>query len=293
MKNKTLDWSVYEIKVVIRDNKSYPKKLLELAEPPKQIYVRGTLKNNLKKTLGVVGSRRMTSYGRQVLDKVLPNLIDQGITIISGFMYGVDTYAHTLSVEKHAPTIAVLGNGLDQCYPAENNKLYTKILSNNGAVISEYGAEVKAKPYMFVQRNRIIAALSTLGVLVIEASEKSGSLITAKYAEKLNRQIFAVPGPITSSVSSGTNYLIKSGKARLVTTSEDILASTKADKFQVTSIEFSKEEQNIINLLNNEQLTVDELSIKLNKNVSEIGSVLMMLSMRGIVRELAGKFVLL
>lgn len=289
-KNMKQSWLDYKTKRISKDDKSYPGTLLDLKKPPSQIYYRGNLKNNLNKTLGVVGSRRMTSYGRQVLDKILPNLIDQGVVIISGFMYGVDTYAHTLAVEKSASTIAVLGNGLNQCYPLENDKLYTKILEKGGAVISEYEPEVKAKPYMFVQRNRIIAALSTLGVLVIEASEKSGSLVTAKFAQELNRPLFAVPGPIISSVSTGTNYLIKKGLAELVTSSEDILETAISNKDLSTSLEMTKSEEILLNLLKNEQLTIDEISIKLNSNAQEVGSILMMMSIRGLVKEFSGKW---
>lgn len=286
------DWSDYKIKEITSLDKQYPQKLLDLSKAPENLYLKGNFTQEIfSNTLAVVGSRKMTSYGKQVLDKILPPIIQQNITIISGFMYGVDTYAHNLALDHGGKTIAVLGSGLNTCYPVENDKMYTKILKTGGAVISEYEPQAKPKPWMYVQRNRIIASLATVGVLVVEAAESSGSLVTAKYAEELSRSIFAVPGQITSSVSAGTNYLIKSGTAKLVTSAQDILPSLKPE-VQKESLDLTQEEKVVLDLLKNESLTIDELSIKLVINAQQIGTTLTLLSMKGIVKDFGGKFTL-
>lgn len=211
-----------EIKV---GSKSYPKSLLDLVDPPETLFVRGDSSLLFTKSgLAVVGSRKMTHYGLDMTTYFVRNLIPKGAVVVSGFMYGVDTAAHKATLSGKGKTIAVLAHGLDYIYPAENAKLYDEIVQSGGCIVSEYPLDFKPEKWTFPKRNRIVAALSLLGTLVVEAAEDSGSLITAHYADALNRPLFAVPGPISSITSKGTNNLIKMGLAKMVTTPEDIFS---------------------------------------------------------------------
>ena len=174
-------------------------------------------------SLAVVGSRDMSLYGKEVIAKFVPDLVSNKITIISGFMYGVDVESHQKCLECGGKTVAVLGCGLNVLTSKENDSLYTKILENGGLVISEYEANLKPTRWSFPQRNRIVAGLSTLGVLVVEAKLKSGSLITAKIGQKQGKKVYVIPGQITSETSEGTNYLIKNNLGKMVTSAADIL----------------------------------------------------------------------
>jgi DNA processing protein len=182
------------------------------------------------------------------------------LTIISGFMYGIDTEAHRVCLDLGGKTVAVLGSGLD-CLPTiENDNLYSKILESGGAVLSEYEPNFKATVWSFPQRNRIVAGLATTGVLVVEAGIKSGSLITARIARDQNRTVFAVPGPITSSTSEGNNWLLKNNWARLVTEPADILGSQllKVTQTELFDGSLSVGEKRIIESLKSEEMTMDE-----------------------------------
>jgi DNA processing protein len=289
--------SLYPKKKAIKINKedrNYPKALLDLKTPPKQIYYCGDLGvDTLKKSIAIVGSRRMTRYGASVIDKFVSSFALVGVTTISGYMYGVDTAVHNKTVEYGGKTIAVIGGGISAPYPPENDKLYTKILKSGGVVLSEYEPEAKPKLWMYPQRNRIIAALATLGVLVIEAGDKSGSLITADWASKLNRRIFAVPGPISSSVSAGTNYLIKMGIAELVTSPDDIIGASKVEQNgDKQNHNLGKLEKEICDLLSNEEMSIDEISVHTNQDIVSVSNVMTALSLKGIVTEAQGKYYL-
>lgn len=298
-----MKWNNYSINQVLVDSQNYPQQLKRLPDPPKKLYYRGSWDKKLfEKTLAIVGSRRASGYGERVLDLLIPNLVAEGITIISGFMYGIDTLAHQKCLECGGKTIAVLGGGLNVLYPPENEELYLDIIGKGkgeaaGLILSEYPSEQQPQLWTFPQRNRIVAALSTLGVLVIEAGEKSGSLITAKIAKKLGKPLFAVPGPITSSISKGTNQLIKDGLAKMILGADDIVGADSCPRLSEPkprtgsthrSIPTDIESQ-IINLLSLEPLTLDELALKLNKDIIGLGQTLTFMTLKGIVFEDNGK----
>lgn len=283
-------WSDFSVQKTFLEDKKYPKLLKGLKRPPKIIYYRGNLEKPFEKTLAVVGSRRMTRYGESVLETLVPDLVANGVTIVSGFMYGVDTRAHEITVECGGRGIAVLAFGVNTCYPPENDVLYKDIIQNDGAIISEYSPEAKPNLWRFPQRNRIIAALSTLGVLVIEASEKSGSLITARYALNLNKKLFAVPGPITSDLSYGTNHLIKKGKAKMVTSPSDILVIKNKKLEKGNDIKLEGLEGQIYKLLKNESKSVDELALSLKSEIEKVGETVSMMCIKGILIEEMGRF---
>ena len=283
--------SDFEIQKVALADKNYPALLKKIKNPPKQIYFRGDLRRQLfKKSLAVVGSRRMTRYGGEVIEKFIPALVGAGVTIISGFMYGVDTEAHTKTVESGGRTVAVLGNGINICYPPENEKLYVEILQNRGVIMSEYEPDQKAQLWMYSARNRIVAGLSSLGVLIIEAGEASGSLITARLAKEQGKKVFAVPGPISSPVSQGTNLLIKKGEAKTVTGPADILGTPPADGRKAAAPALNGLEKKIYLALRLEPLTVDEIIAAVGEDVVEVGKTLSLMSLRGIIEESGGKF---
>ena len=215
-----------QIKTISIEDKNYPTLLKKISNPPKILYIKGRLPLN-DLYFSVVGTRRFSSYGRQLALKIAGDLAESGLTIVSGLASGIDTFSHLSTLERGKETIAVLGTGLDEksIYPQSNLKLSRKIVEKGGALISEYPPGTRGTHFSFPQRNRIIAGFS-LGVLVVEGKIKSGSLITANYAFLENRKVFAVPGLVYSSNSKGCHYLIKKG-AKLVETANDILQELK------------------------------------------------------------------
>lgn len=277
--------------------KDWPIKIYVDKESGKKLYFRGDWSDNLfEKSITIVGSRRMTKYGADVVRKLVPQLVSRQISVISGFMYGVDTCCHKECLDNGGRTIAVVGGGLNQISNSYNDGLYSSILENNGVVISEYEPEFKPTVWTFPQRDKLMAALSTLGVLVIEGGIKSGSLITARYAQKYNKSLMAIPGPISSLVSEGTNWLIKSGAARMVTEIADIFPEEGENTFQgMLYRDYShldNMERNIIQILENEALTIDEICRKLKAPVVTVTKTISMLSMRDLVEEVGGKIYL-
>lgn len=259
-------------------------------------YYRGDWNEKIfKKSIAIVGSRQMTRYGREVIDKFVSAFVANGVTTISGFMYGVDTEVHQKTVDYGGITVAIFGCGLDVIYPPENEKLYVQILENKGLVISEYEPEAKPHLWKFPQRNKIVASLASLGVLVVEAGESSGSLITASLAKKMGKKVYAIPGPIDSPVSVGCNNMIKSGEAIMATSAADILRIKTPHFAQRASRgkpELNGLESKIYGALEIEPLDVDEIAAKIGESVVETGSTLSMMSLKGLLTESGGKYYL-
>lgn len=253
-------------------------RLKDLSTPPKEIFYQGKWSSKIfASCVSVVGSRRMTDYGRRVLEKIIPQLVMNKKTIVSGFMYGVDQYAHQLCLENGGRTIAVLGWGINHRLTGTDNKLAKKITENGGLLISEWENQ-QPSHWTFPSRNRIVAALSS-EIYIIEAAVKSGSLITARLGRKLKRKIWAVPGPVTSKTSAGTNSLIADGKAYMW-----------IDNF--TKDTPVKKRGPLLSILENEALTTDEISRKLNVSVAQIGAELSLLTISGQLVERGGKYYL-
>lgn len=287
-----MKWSDFEIKEILLGDKLYPSELAKINDAPRKLFYRGEINSELfNKTIAIVGSRRETGYGRQVVSSFVADFVSNKITTISGFMYGVDTDVHKQTINCGGITIAVFGCGLNYVYPSENDNLYSQILESGGVVFSEYEANTKPKLWTYPQRNRIVSGLSTLGVLVVEAKKNSGSLITANIAKKQKKKIWLIPGPITSSSSEGTNDLIKAGVGKLVTDSSDILGGVVNTKGQENVyIDLDLFEQNICKILSSEELTIDELSVILNIEIVELSSKLSMMGLKGLVLEVNGKY---
>ncbi|MCX5678393.1 MAG: DNA-processing protein DprA [Candidatus Omnitrophica bacterium] len=208
------------IRKITIDDAEYPKLLRNIHKPPKQLYVNGSLLETDEVAVALVGSRRASLYGLEMSEKLGYELASRGVTVVSGMARGIDTAAHRGALKAKGRTIAVMGSGHGHIYPSQNKKLYEEIVKQ-GAVLTEFENDMEPLAYNFPQRNRIISGLS-LGVVVIEAAKDSGALITASLAAEQGREVFALPGKISSSTSSGTNSLIKDG-ARLVQSVDDIL----------------------------------------------------------------------
>lgn len=211
-----IDWT----KLTLRDV-NYPPLLREIHDPPTPLYVRGALDLTNKVVVAVVGSRKASHYGRQAVERIVTPLAEAGLVIVSGLAYGIDAAAHEAALQGRGVTIGVLGTPIDQIYPSSHHQLGERMLAQGGAIISEVPAQGEIHRGAFPRRNRIIAGLAQ-AVIVVEAALHSGSLITAGLALSENREVFAVPGPITSPTSAGTNNLLKLG-ARPVTEANDVL----------------------------------------------------------------------
>lgn len=280
--------SKQNIQIITLFDQTYPPLLKEIPDPPVVLYVKGDFAAGDKKAIAVVGSRKMTAYGRQVTEQLVAGLVQAGLTIVSGLARGIDGAAHKAAMEAGGRTIAVLGGGLNRIYPPEHKKLAEEIVQKHGVVVSEFVPDQPALPGNFPARNRIIAGLSR-GVVVTEAAEDSGSLITAKLALDQGREVFAVPGPITSPLSRGPLDLIKMG-AKLVSGVEDILdefgfVAKKNASGQKTEAD-SPQERLILSLLENEAKYIDVLTRESGLTSAQVGSLLAMMELKGLVKRL-------
>lgn len=272
----------------------FPKPLLEIPQPPKTLYIRGKLPNSNLIYLAVVGSRKYTSYGKDICEKLISGLKGYPIVIVSGLAMGIDSIAHKAAINNNLITISFPGSGLDNSvlYPRSNIKLAQEIIDNGGCLISEFLPNAISQLYSFPQRNRLMAGISK-AVLIIEAEEKSGTLITARMALDYNRDILAVPGSAFSSNSNGTNWLIKQG-ATPVTTSEDVLVALgfNIEKTQLSDKEkyadCSKEELKIIDLLR-EPIERDELIRISGMKTAEANALLSIMEIKDLIKEELGE----
>lgn len=293
--------------VLILDDGSYPYLLREIADPPITLYVKGDWQACFDAPcVAIIGSRKCSTYGRNASEMLARDLAEQGICIVSGLARGIDSAAHEGAIRGKGKTIGVIGTGIDEVYPKENKKLVESILENGGAIVSQFPLGTPPLKDNFPYRNRIISGLS-YGVLLTEATERSGSLITARLAMEQNREVLAVPGNITSRNSIGTNYLIKSG-AKLVQQWQDVVAELpeeiknailppKLDETKEIPIQaelapanLNENERKIWDLLSpDEAIHIDILQDESNLSFGELSKVLFDLEMRELIRALPGK----
>jgi DNA processing protein len=280
------------IRIVDFLSEEYPKVLLEIPDPPPFFYVKGSLEA-IEPALAVVGSRRATAYGIMTTKRLAGELAENGVTVVSGMARGVDTAAHRGALDRGGKSVGVLGCGIDVIYPPENRGLFAE-MATNGALISEFPMGTLPLAENFPRRNRIISGLSR-GVLVVEAAEKSGSLITAEYALEQGREVFAVPGNINSSGSRGANRLIKQG-AKLVDTVEDILEEMPRINPPVVkgasntpAFSLTPNEAAVYTLLAASPLQIDDIIVKSGLTVGDVSAILLRLELKGAVMQLPGK----
>lgn len=274
-------------------DKHYPKLLKEIYDPPYIMYIKGELKPEDDFAIGIVGTRRLSTYGQQVTSRLAGELAQSGLTIVSGLAQGVDTLAHLAALENKKRTVAVVGSSLDtqSIFPPANRHLVEKIIAGQGAILSEYPLGSFALKHHFPARNRVISGLS-LGTLVVEAPEKSGALITARHALEQNREVFAVPGSIYSEQSLGPNSLIKIG-AKLVTCANDVLEELNlknlAQNIETRQIiADSPEEELILNILSHDPLPVDKIVQETKLETAVVNSTLSLMEMKGKIKNLGG-----
>lgn len=284
------------VKIVSINNLKYPSLLKEIPSAPYLLYVKSNdpeFDFNSTPMLSVVGSRKLTEYGKQAALSISREISEAGITVVSGMALGIDAVAHKSALDAQGKTVAVLGSGLDDrnIGPRTNFDLSRQIIEN-GALISDYPLGIEAAPFTFPARNRIMAGI-TLGTIVVEATQKSGTLITAKLALEFNREVFAIPGSIFSPSSEGSNQLIRSG-AKLVSNIGDILEEINVEKRIVQEktkqfIPNSPEEEMIIKEITHEPVHIDKI-IKITKlKTSVASSTLVILEMKGIIKNLGGQ----
>ncbi len=278
------------IKWITIFDENYPRLLKEIYDPPIVLYYKGNLECVKDNPIAVVGTRKITGYGRIVTEKFTKGLVLAGVTIISGLARGVDSEAHLTTVSENGKTIAVLGGGLNNIFPPENRILAEKIASGFGAVISEFPPDYASLPGNFPARNRIISGLS-LAVLVVEAAEDSGSLITARFALEQGREVFAVPGPVTSDLSRGPVDLIREG-ARAVFSPEEILEelginrTNKSNSMVKPYQDLSEEEKKVLASLENETRHIDEIGRQLQFPSAKISALLLRMEISGLVQNM-------
>lgn len=274
--------------ITINSNK-YPISLKNIDIPPFVLYYKGNIDLLKTNCFAVVGSRQITNYGKLVTEKFTQDLVKADFTIVSGLASGVDTVAHLTTLNNKGKTIAVLAGGLDSIYPSTNTNLSKQIIENNGLLITETKPGKKTESYMFPIRNRIIAGLSK-GILVTEAKEKSGVIHTKNYALEYGKDVFAVPGSILTLTSVGTNRMIVNGQAKAVISSEDILEeyNISLQKKVKEVYNFSIDESLIINCLMSGEKSFQELADNTKLPIKTLNSLLTTLSIRGIIKKLAG-----
>ncbi|HDZ62843.1 MAG TPA: DNA-protecting protein DprA [Nitrospirae bacterium] len=294
---KTIDLaSENNIRIITFKDSSYPDGLKRLPDAPLVIYVNGDIANDDKYAVAVIGSRMSTEYGRRVAEKISHDLASAGLTVVSGMARGIDTASHKGALKAGGRTLAVLGSGIDVIYPPENRKL-VDLIASSGAVISEFPFGTDPNRENFPRRNRMISALS-FGVVVVEAAVDSGSLITVGYALEQGKEVFAVPGNITSRTSKGTNDLIKKG-AKLIDSAQEIISELR---YQIKGIlreehllsrkplpEMTEEEAALCKYLCNEPKHIDKIVREAKVPISKALSILLSLELNGVVKQTDGK----
>lgn len=273
-----------EAALVTCENALYPDLWQNIAQAPALFFYRGNGDNLNTKSMAVVGSRKMTDYGQRVLKSLIKPSVEKGVTVVSGLAYGVDTAAHRLALECRVPTVAILGNGIDEIYPKRNTALATEILAAGGTIVSEYLPRTEARPEYFPQRNRLVTGLAE-ATIVVEGALKSGSLISARLANEFGRTVWAVPGDVFRLNSQGCNQLIFQGEAGALTHSKFLLESLNlSNTTSLQKIDLSAEERDLVKVLRQKNTwELDLFLAKFKQPASELNSILTLLELKGVV----------
>lgn len=283
------------VRIVTLFDPDYPPLLREIETPPAVLYTKGVVTIDTTRTIAIVGTRRASRYGRAVAQRLAEDLGRLGLVVVSGLALGIDTAAHRGALKARAQTVAVLGSGFLHLYPA-SNKGFAEQIAKSGTLVSEYPLDTRPAKWTFPQRNRVLSGLSR-GVIVVEAPERSGALITARFALEQGREVFAVPGPVTSTASVGTNCLIKDG-AKLVETIEDVLCefpdlaelgkmAPAEPKVAVTPL--SEAQRRVYDLIGLEPIHIDEIIARGDLSPTEASHTLLVLQMENLIQEVEGR----
>ncbi len=286
----------YAIKTLFLTDEHYPKRLLNCYDSPTLLFYKGAADLNASKIIAVVGTRSNTDYGKQFTEKLIKDLSEQNIVIVSGLAHGIDAIAHKAALKNSLSTVGVVGHGLDKVYPPENTNLAKDMVKSEGGILSEFFSGTKPDKHNFPLRNRVVAGLSDATV-VIETNIKGGSMITAKLADAYNRDVFAVPGRTTDKASSGCNHLIKYNKAILLTDADELLdvlgwKEKKKEKKQQKElfIELSAEEKQIVQILQEKELVhIDEINLQSGLTSSTAAAAILNLELQNVITSLPGK----
>lgn len=283
-----------KVKVLYYLNDDYPRRLKYFDQSPVILYYRGSANLNPQRTVGIVGTRKPSSYGTVECEHLVEGLQSYGVSIISGLAFGIDTISHRAAVDTQQETIGVLGHGLDMVYPASNRLLAQK-MEAHGGLLTEFGFGSRPDRENFPMRNRIIAALSD-AVVIVESAIKGGSIITSEFADAYNKDIFALPGRVNDPMSEGPNHLIKTHKAHMITSAADIGYIMRWEEIANQPvqaqlfIDLTEREQTLVDYLRqHKELPIDALQHLMQMPSSEISSLLLQLEFKGIVRPLPGK----
>lgn len=282
-----------EIHLTVHGDEDYPTLLSQIADPPDLLFYRGRLPQKDARLVAIVGSRRETRYGREQAFRIAKELASHGIVIVSGLARGIDTAAHEGAIAGGGATIGVLGSGMKRMYPKENAALATKMVASGGAVISEFAPKADPLAFRFPFRNRVVSGLCQ-GVLLIEARENSGTLITVGHALTQGREVFCLPGPVDAPASILPHRMLRDG-ARLVTSAEDVLedlgwrASDSVQQLQLTLPELTAEQQRIYDALQDEPRDFNDLAEKTGYAVNQLGALLTQMELEGLIDTLPGR----
>ena len=286
----------YNITPLFITDKDYPRRLLNCYDSPSMLYYKGNADLNASKIIAIVGTRNNNDYGKSVCEKIISDLVDQDILIVSGLAFGIDSIAHKAALKTNLKTIGVLAHGLDRIYPNQNKTLARQMIEHGG-LLTDFRSGTNPDKQNFPKRNRIVAGISD-AVIVVESGLKGGSLITAELANGYNKDVFAIPGRISDIKNEGCNYLIKNNKAALITSADDLLNNLgwkeqkkiSAKQQRELFIELTANEKIILNILQQQpQAHIDEVYIKSSLNSSAVASALLTLEMQGVISSMPGK----
>lgn len=286
----------YKIRTLFLTDEAYPKRLLNCYDSPTLLFYKGSADLNASKIIAVVGTRNNTDYGKAFTEKLMHDLAEQNITVISGLAFGIDATAHKAAMKNGLPTIGVVGHGLSKIYPSQHAELAKEMIAEGGGILTEFFHDVKPDKHNFPLRNRIVAGISDC-TIVVETAVKGGSMITAKLADAYNRDVFAVPGKTTDKLSAGCNHLIKYSKAILLTDAGELLdvmgwkeKKTSAKKQRELFVELTPEEENIYRLLQERpSVHIDEINLASGLSSSTVAAAVLNLELQGIVQSQPGK----
>lgn len=278
-----------KINTILPQDNNFTQIISTIAVPPKRLYFMGKLPPERTPTVAIVGTRRPTAYGREVTERFARELASKGVVILSGLALGVDSIAHRACLRAGGITLAILANGLDYIYPSSHKQLATDIINNGGAVISEYEPDVLAREFRFLERNRIVSGLAD-AIIITEAAARSGTLSTATHALEQGKEVFVVPGNITSPLSAGCNSLIKQGAIPITSSGDvlEIIAPKLLDPQTILALGNNPLESKIINLLQSGVRSGEVLQAKSGAPASEFSQALTMMEIDGTIRALGG-----
>ena len=290
----TIDLEIVKIKI---GDEIYPEQLRKIKNPPKQLYLKGNIELLKQNCIAIIGSRSCTKNGENLTKKFASELSEQGLTIVSGMAKGIDAIAHRKTIDENGKTIAVLGSGLNYIFPKENEGLYYDILKSGGLIISEYSPNVEPNSKKFLERNRIVSGIS-IGILVIEAMDRSGTSVTARLATQQGRKVFVLPHEIEDIHGKGTNKLIRKG-ATLITSTQEIIEEFEFLSFKeindnktkaIRSKIVKKEYQEIYNLIKNGASNINAICKESEKSIKDINNILFMLEIDGFITKKQGEY---